>query len=392
MNKEKKLIGVIGADVIKVNIPDSIDTESKVRDILNDYNTNQTLSMARGVSLGKNNLRIRNKEFTFECALKHNVDSKPYIELELHAADDKGCNLQNMNLDTIWGKFYQALEILGNTYGIMLNFRKEDIRIISLEANNTIRTEKPCFLYKRVETLIANVSTCKNGVEFEARTKLNENGIAVEAVKIPGSTLSLSIYDKEKQLEKKSISTNTGRKLMRLEVRYQKNGPIKTDYGTEMLNDFSDELLAQGFAKRWLAIKAKASKHLDRMLGKLKANGKTQTTVSKILLSCLNTYTPELTDWCSFWCTILADEYTDGIVRLLDAKDLKAVFDWLFCLPQFSEPHARECVNSDDLFESCMETYRHIRRLGDVFSGQRILFEEIFSKATGCPETIEIYY
>ena len=148
---------------------------------------------------------------------------------------------------------------------------------------------------------------------------------------------------------------------MRLEVRYLKSDPIKTDYGTEMLNDFSDRLLAQGFAKRWLTLKDKASKHLNRMLGKLKPKDKAQTTVSAIVLSCLNTYAPGMTDWCSFWCMILADEYTDGIIRLLDAEDLKAIFDRLAHLPQFNQPYARECINSDTLFESCMEAYRHMQ-------------------------------
>ena len=258
-------------DKIKIsNIP-VIDIENpeelRKKSILIKDKKNQNYTTESGKTFTR--LCIKDKVVDQYSVGINNLNHNPYNKLELSIHGDHG----NLYCNTVTDTYMQIIRAQGHlleNYGILTE--NSDAKISYIEINRTFPIEGKFEEYKRVLFLMMSRLPKNKGTQIDFKN-LQDSKYVIDEYASNNTMSSIKIYNKSSQLKLK-----LGKDVMRVELTLKKAKSVKSAFGTNRLEDLTDEMIDQYFVEhmqkyfrdsilRW---KVKRDKKLIKLMREMK--------------------------------------------------------------------------------------------------------------------------
>ena len=155
-----------------------------------------------------------------------------FCVLELGVKDLCGDDMYPVNVEAYKRMLKQVRKYMDEVYGIKLNF--DDVCLKEIEINNTFKLDRN---FEEYEYLIEKFE--KVAPKRYERKEQELNGLELN-----NSLTTLRIYDKKYQLEH-DHGLKVNDELMRIEYTFKTSDKIKAVFGTNKLNELTDEAIKQ---------------------------------------------------------------------------------------------------------------------------------------------------
>ncbi|MDO4345141.1 MAG: hypothetical protein Q4C50_10105 [Eubacteriales bacterium] len=316
-------------------------------------------------------VHIRETEFELRI-FRSNLDANYYVQLKIYAARADGNNVVNLSMDDLKQKLEKTEQILVCKYGIALYRR--NIEIHSAEINRTFVPKDEFSAYSRIFSLIAMTILQNGGKRYDVSEERLKKTFSIQGVMCEKSTYRYRIYDKAAQMAGEMDGISFDKRLMRVEIAYKGQQPLLTDFGTVLLDNWTDDMIEKAFNKRLNMIQSNICIYLEEKMKYTPGFVGRDNTVPNIIA----TYRK----WGNVISTLCGYEANYGVPCLLDQRDMKkAIHELIKC-------GVLSVQDSEVYYNDFLSAYNNIPEAVTLFDEQEDLFWDFFQKAKGSSREI----
>lgn len=315
------------------------------------------------------------KETEFELQIfKSNLDGQYYVKLKIYAAREDGNNVVNMSVSDLRKKLEKTKYILQNKYGI--TSLEGNIEIHGAEINRTFVPIDDFSAYSRILSLFAMAVLQKDGKRHDVSEEHLKRTFSIQGMMCEKSTYRYRIYDKAAQMAEEMEGISFDKRLMRVEITYKSKQPLLTDFGTILLNNWTDEMVESVFNKRMNTIKNDIMIYLNNKLKYKPGFVGRDNTVPNIIA--------KYNSWGDIISALCGYEANYGVPCLLDKCDMQAAIQEI--IMQGVWPYQDIMT----VYNAFLYTYNNIPEAVTLWDEQTDLFDDFFEKVKGSHEIVKM--
>lgn len=173
-----------------------------------------------------------------------NYTTKEYVTLDVYVGDENKNNLKPLTLNQLKEKYKEILEYIDEKYGIRLTMK--EAKYTYLEINVTFEAERDISEYQAFFELLPVLVPRR--YRQGSNTAHNPDDGLIRYVAFNGGSMRIKVYDKTKQL-KMFRGIEEDKLYLRFEVCLNDSRKIKTVFGTNSINDITQEMLEEYFKR-----------------------------------------------------------------------------------------------------------------------------------------------
>lgn len=169
------------------------------------------------------------------------IGDKPYSKMELSVKSKNG-NLECNSIADTYEQMINAQAHLMQKYGVVTD--SIDAKVSYIEINRTFQLKGRFKDYKRVITLMMSRLPKNKGVQIDFKNINGESYVLDEYVASNKSS-AIKIYNKSLQMK-----MEVEHELMRVEITLKKSQSVKRAFGTNRIEDLTDEMIDSYFTSK----------------------------------------------------------------------------------------------------------------------------------------------
>lgn len=173
-----------------------------------------------------------------------NYTTKEYITLDVYVGDENKNNLKPLTLKELKAKYKEVLDYIDDEYGIRLTMN--EAKYTYLEINKTFNVNRDIEEYQPFFELLKTL--CPRRYRGGADTRNNPDDGLIRFVSFDSGVMRIKIYDKRKQLKMRNIA-DLNDLYLRFEICLNTSDKIKAVFGTNKVNEITEEMLIEYFKK-----------------------------------------------------------------------------------------------------------------------------------------------
>lgn len=169
---------------------------------------------------------------------------REYVILDVYVGGESKNNLKPLALKELELKYKEILSYIEDEYGICLTMK--EAKYTSLEINRTFNVDRDIKEYQPFLELLPKL--CPRRYRQGPNVQHNPDDGLIRFVSFDSGVMRIKIYDKRKQLKMRKVA-DLKDLYLRFEVCLNTDDKIKAVFGTNNINEITEEMLEEYFKK-----------------------------------------------------------------------------------------------------------------------------------------------